>query len=212
MPKGPKFYAVRIAGKTSAVYNTWAECEKVVKGVSGAVFKGFPTREEAQRFLDGAAPLVSLKAAQDELRVFVDGSFIPPNPYAGWGFVVVRNDEEIFFQCGRTSQAALSRNIDGELEASLRAIAWLCEQGEPGVIVHDYEGIARWALGEWKATSQIAKYYVQKVQGKLDGIRFCKVAGHSGNRWNDRADALAKQGLQKNMDLSSNHSQQAVNK
>ena len=43
-----KFYAVQ-SGRVPGVYLTWEECKKQVDGFSGAVFKSFPTREEAER-------------------------------------------------------------------------------------------------------------------------------------------------------------------
>lgn len=45
-----KFYAVQ-RGRAPGIYLTWADCEQQVKGFSGAVYKSFPTKEEAQAFL-----------------------------------------------------------------------------------------------------------------------------------------------------------------
>lgn len=45
-----KFYAVAV-GVTPGVYETWAECEAQTKGFTGCRFKAFPTREEAERFI-----------------------------------------------------------------------------------------------------------------------------------------------------------------
>ena len=46
-----KFYAVK-KGKVPGVYKTWAECKAMVDGFSGAVYKSFPTMEEALAFAD----------------------------------------------------------------------------------------------------------------------------------------------------------------
>lgn len=43
------YYAVK-EGKMPGVYETWAECEKQVRGYSGAKFKKFSTYEEAFKF------------------------------------------------------------------------------------------------------------------------------------------------------------------
>lgn len=48
--KGPKWYAVR-SGRKPGVYATWSECEVQTKGFSGAVFKSFPTKIEAEQFV-----------------------------------------------------------------------------------------------------------------------------------------------------------------
>jgi ribonuclease HI len=47
---GQYYYAVNRGLKTG-IYETWAECEKNVKGQKNAVFKKFQTYEEAQHFL-----------------------------------------------------------------------------------------------------------------------------------------------------------------
>ena len=48
-----KFYAVA-AGRKPGIYLTWVDCERQVKGFSGARFKSFKTREEASLFVGGA--------------------------------------------------------------------------------------------------------------------------------------------------------------
>ncbi|MBQ0095417.1 MAG: ribonuclease H family protein [Bacteroidetes bacterium] len=45
---GPKFYVVWI-GLAPGVYDTWDECKQQVEGWKGAVYKGFETRQEAER-------------------------------------------------------------------------------------------------------------------------------------------------------------------
>lgn len=49
-PKPPAFYAVH-RGRTPGVYPTWPACQAQVKGASGAVFKKFATRAEAETFV-----------------------------------------------------------------------------------------------------------------------------------------------------------------
>ena len=45
-----KYYAVK-AGRTPGIYTDWAEAEAQVKGFSGAEFKAFHTRKEAEAWL-----------------------------------------------------------------------------------------------------------------------------------------------------------------
>jgi len=49
--KNSKFYVVW-RGLTPGIYSSWNECEKQVKGVDGARFKSFKTREEAENALE----------------------------------------------------------------------------------------------------------------------------------------------------------------
>jgi len=189
-----KFYAVK-GTVVPAILDSWPECQRRVHGVKGAVFKGFASRAEAQAWLEGGGTATEQVDA-DEVLIYVDGSFSPTaSRHAGWGFVVVKGDDEVHAESGATAEPALSRNVDGELEATIRAIEWCRSHGQKAVVCHDYEGVGRWALGEWKASSEVARRYRERIAGQLDGIRFCKVSAHTGHRWNDRADELAKRGI-----------------
>ncbi len=50
-----KYYVVW-SGTQPGVYASWEECEKQVKGVAGAKYKGFPTRAEADAAFAAPAP------------------------------------------------------------------------------------------------------------------------------------------------------------
>ena len=45
-----KFYAVKRRYRRG-IYTSWSECEEMVRGYSGAVYKSFKTRYEVERFL-----------------------------------------------------------------------------------------------------------------------------------------------------------------
>ena len=56
-----KIYAVRKGNKTGLFYS-WDECKKAVHGYSGAEYKGFLTKDEAEAFLNiGAAKIITNK-------------------------------------------------------------------------------------------------------------------------------------------------------
>lgn len=46
-----KYYAV-VKGKKPGIYRTWADCKAQTERFSGAVYKSFPTEEEAQAFME----------------------------------------------------------------------------------------------------------------------------------------------------------------
>jgi len=188
MPK-QKFYAIK-SPKESKIVMTWAECEKMTHGVKGVLFKSFGTRAEAEAWISGMEAPVP-----DGIRVFVDGSFSPDFPKSGWAFVVTENDVEIARGSGITAFDAESRNIDGEVMASFQAMRWLDSNDKTGTICHDYEGIARWAKGEWQAKSNIAKRYVAAAQPYLHRVSFEKVEAHTGVKWNELVDKLAKEAI-----------------
>ena len=188
MPK-QKFYAIKTPNESKIVM-TWAECEKLTHGVKGVLFKSFGSRAEAEAWISGMEAPVP-----DGLRVFVDGSFSPGFPKSGWAFVVTENDVEIARGSGITAFDAESRNIDGEVMASFQAMRWLDANDRIGTICHDYEGIARWAKGEWQAKSNIAKRYVAAAQPFLHRVSFEKVEAHTGVKWNELVDKLAKDAI-----------------
>ena len=105
--------------------------------------------------------------------------------------------KEIARGSGFTAFAAESRNIDGECMASYQAMRWLDHNDKYATICHDYEGIARWARGEWQAKSNIARQYVAAVKPLLFRVKFEKVAAHTGVKWNEIVDKLAKEAVEK---------------
>lgn len=169
---------------------SWEECQQLTHGVKGVLFRAFPSRAEAQNWIDGiSAPVPK------GLRIYVDGSFLEGYPKAGWGFIVVENDTEVAHGSGVTVFDAESRNIDGECMASYQAMKWLEANDKTAIICHDYEGVARWAKGEWKAKSSIAQKYVEACRPLVHRVSFEKVAAHTGVKWNEAVDKLAKDAI-----------------
>ncbi|HPW95277.1 MAG TPA: ribonuclease H family protein [Fibrobacteraceae bacterium] len=184
-----KYYAIKTPQFEKIVTN-WDECLVLIKGVKGVLYKSFKTLEEAENWLKGVS-----EEADSSLQIYVDGSFSPDFPYSGWGLVVVENNEEQFRLGGVTPEPAKSRNIDGELFAAIKALEWLKENQRVGTICHDYEGIARFAKGEWKAKSPVALEYMKKARPLLGENKFKKVDAHTGHQWNDLVDQIAKDAI-----------------
>ena len=65
-----KFYAVRV-GIKPGIYTSWGEIEPLVKGYTGAQFKSFKTREEAQAYLRGEKIIKKKKASGDLLEALL---------------------------------------------------------------------------------------------------------------------------------------------
>jgi ribonuclease HI len=72
------YYAVRV-GHQPGLYRSWEECEASVKGYSGAVFKGFATRSEAEAFLNlGRVDPVAVKPIPKPVKPAVESVPVPP--------------------------------------------------------------------------------------------------------------------------------------
>jgi len=128
-------------------------------------------------------------------EIYVDGSFI--NGATGYGAVILKNGIVIDELCGRVDASDVNgtRQVAGELFAVREALAW-CRSHSIGEvdIYYDYLGIEKWATGQWKTNQPLTKDYARFLSSCPVRIHWHKVDSHTGNRWNDRADALAKKG------------------
>ncbi len=90
------------------------------------------------------------------------------------------------------------RNVAGEIAGAQRAMEFAIENKAKRVIIYyDYEGIEKWCTGAWKARKEGTQLYVkayEKLKEKIE-IEFVKVAAHTGNKYNEEADILAKKAL-----------------
>ena len=94
-------------------------------------------------------------------------------------------------------------NLSCKLSSTENALHSLAEQyavdhNIPEItIYHDYEGIAKWCTGAWKATKPgtIAYQAFYREAMKKVKVHFVKVKGHSNDKYNDMADQLAKKAL-----------------
>ena len=197
-----KYYAVK-AGRTPGIYESWDDCKRQVMGFTSAVYKSFKTIAEAEAFMAAASNIREGDAAEDEniMKIYVDGSFDKRTGRFSYGLVIPPfGGREEYRDCKAFDDPALAemRNVAGEINGSMAAMRYCIENGITDVLIYyDYEGIAKWALHEWKANKEGTKAYAayyDSVKDRLN-VRFCKVRGHSGDKYNDIADALAKQAL-----------------
>lgn len=195
-----KYYAVR-AGRKTGIFQTWSECQAQTTGFKGAFFKSFPTLAEAEAYMRGENSLITEQNfdAQNGAVAYVDGSYHIGTKEFSCGAVLFLNGEELHFSKKfNDPNLAEMRNVAGEIKGSETILTYCIEHHVPSVtIYHDYEGVAKWATGEWKANKEGTKAYrdfCAKAAEKIS-FRFVKVKGHSGDRYNDLADRLAKDAL-----------------
>lgn len=202
-----KYYAVA-KGKTPGIYLTWNDCKAQVDGFSGAVYKGFATVQEAEEFVvkygGGAAYSVTKNNSSEistdtHLVAYVDGSYEHSMRQYAYGCVLVLAEDTVTLNgSGNEEDYVTMRNVAGEILGSEHAIRWAVEHGYSSItIYYDYEGIEKWANGIWKANkagTQRYKEFVAKQREKID-ISFSKVAAHTGVKYNEMADQLAKAAL-----------------
>jgi len=134
-------------------------------------------------------------SAKAEYHIYVDGSFL--NDIVGYGAVVVKQDNMIEEFSGSIINPAIQEmhQVGGEIEAVKKAIKWCQENSINEVcIFYDYENLKKWATGENKANKVATQEYAEFIKNCGINIQWNKVKSHSGDRWNNWADELAKKG------------------
>ena len=199
-----KYYAVK-KGLTPGIYTDWETCKAQVTSFPGAEYKGFSTLEEAEKYLDRESGAEQGLVVPPGCAIaYVDGSFRESTGKFSYGIVFFADDEngvlkEYHFSRSFSEPELLEmRNVSGEIMGAAQAMKTAAEMGlKELTIYHDYEGIAKWCQGLWKANRPWVKKYkafYDEISKDLK-INFIKVKGHSGDRYNETADELAKKAL-----------------
>ena len=148
-----KFYVVW-QGLNPGIYCSWEECLLQVKGVQGAKYKGFETREEAETAFSEGAPSYSPRLKKEEpskvlpadinCAVAVDASCMG-NPgkmeYQG----VWAADGGLIFRIGPFEDG--TNNI-GEFLAIVHALAWMEKYGVNYTIYSDSRNAMLWVANK----------------------------------------------------------------
>lgn len=201
-----KIYAVK-CGYNPGIYETWDECKKQVDGFSGASYKSFISKKDAEVFMGtilnndktvsepSGVPIIS----SSEAIAYVDGSYDDNTKSFSYGVVIFYDEiEEHFSASMKTPDLIGMRNVAGEIKAAEKAMQFCIDHNIKSVdIYHDYDGIAKWCSGEWKANTdgtKAYKNYYESIKLKIN-VNFIKVKGHSGDKYNELADQLAKSAL-----------------
>ncbi|WP_082760033.1 viroplasmin family protein [Abyssisolibacter fermentans] len=194
-----KVYAVR-KGRETGIFKTWAECQKSISGFSGAEYKSFTSIEEAKRFLDNGVKDIEYKTIEeldsDEMIAYVDGSYDKNEKWYSYGVITFFNgNRKDFSDKSNDLRLVDMRNVAGELEGAKKAMRYALEMNAKRLYLHyDYEGIEKWANLSWKANKEGTKEYqsfCNEISKDLEVI-FIKVKAHSGDKYNEEVDQLAK--------------------
>ena len=151
MAKGKKFYVVW-NGLTPGIYHSWDDCQAQIKGVKGAVYKSFDSKEEAERAY--ASPAYAYMKKKGETPSFTLDTLPPvveryalavdaacsgnPGPMEYRG-VYLGDGKEIF----HFGPVHGTNNI-GEFLAIVHALAMLGKQGLKMTIYSDSRTAISW--------------------------------------------------------------------
>ena len=216
-----KYYAVK-NGRVPGIYNTWEECQKQVNGYSKPVFKGFSSLSDARAFLGEDTVCISVctenadckytydeNAESDETDIietdkthavaYVDGSYDVKTASYSYGMVIFHDGQRLkFSKKYENDKYAEMRNVAGEIKGAEAAMQYCMDNDIRHLtIYYDYAGIEKWCTGVWQTTKEGTAAYAEfyKDASKTVDVKFVKVKGHSGDKYNDMADELAKGAL-----------------
>ncbi|MCI9446153.1 MAG: RNAse H family protein [Lachnospiraceae bacterium] len=194
-----KLYAVK-KGKQPGIYSSWEACKAAVDGYPGAEYRGFATEEEARAYLDGMGAGETEVFSGNQVVAYVDGSFDQKIGKYSFGCVMLTPDGGKVQKSGNGAnpESLALRNVAGEMLGAMFAVKWCVRNGYSAVeICYDYMGIEMWATGGWKAKNDLTQKYAafMKENGKEIRISYRKIAAHTGDRYNEEADRLAKTAL-----------------
>lgn len=125
-------------------------------------------------------------------EAFVDGSFIDGK--TGYGAVIFLGDKKIqeFSGCIKDTS---TRQFGGELFSVMQVIKWCKENNIQKIrINYDYLGIEYFVNNKWQPKNDLAKEYKQTILNSCITILWRKIDSHTGNKKNNIADKLAKDG------------------
>ena len=165
--------------------------------VAGLIIAGEVIRSLSEVSVQTVQPKTTPKV--EKITAYVDGSYNVATKEYSYGAVIFAGDKkECFSEKFNDPELATMRNVAGELEGSMKAMRYAVEAGAKELgIFYDYAGIEKWCTGAWKTNKDGTKAYkafYEQISQKVK-VNFHKVKGHSGDRYNDEADVLAKAAL-----------------
>lgn len=210
----PKLYAVA-AGRKPGIYTEWfgpGGAEAQIRGVAGARYKGFSTRDEAERWLKNpgspertAQPVPAdvpekPRDLEGHVLIYTDGASLGNPGPGGYGIVMINGDERLELSGG------FRRTTNNRMEL-MGCIVALSRLEEPAHVLlrtdsqYVVNGIMkgwakRWRKNGWMRTpndaaenSDLWKQLLELTERHT--VIFEWVRGHAGHDENERCDELA---------------------
>lgn len=188
-----KYYAVK-KGKLPGIYLSWAECQAQTKGYSGAIFKSFTTRVEAENFIDDSTSTSSTTSASstsspsenDEIKytVYTDGSYYDNS--AGGAAVVVETKSVFYAKVHKDEEQSNNR---GELLGIILAL----QNTTGNIVIHtDSQYSINILSNGYTAKKNFDMIEQIRTLMKNRVVHYQYVPAHTGVLYNEIADQYAK--------------------
>ena len=214
MAKAKKIYAV-FMGHTPGLYATWDEASAQVQGFKGAVYKSFSSREEAILWLRDcvlnakepvADQLIELirtvevpKEDPDQIIIHTDGGASPNPGKGGYGVVLTQGKYRKELSAGyelTTNNRMEIMGVIAALEALKQDSKVKLYTDSKYVVDAISKGWVRnwqrkgWRRSDGQRAENVDLWKRLLVLLEQHDVDFNWVKGHSGNKENERCDAL----------------------
>jgi ribonuclease HI len=213
-------YAIK-EGKVRGIFFSWDACKDQIDEYPNCAFKSFRFIKDAFSYLNykgftvtekipepqaddfeteilGANLQEKINDVTNESKAFayVDGSYNADTCTYGYGVLLVYNGNEYEFSgADNEPEMATMRNVSGEILGATRAITEAKALGiKELVIYYDYQGIAAWPDETWRRNKKYTIQYHDFVVNERKNMKidFVKVKAHSGVKYNEKVDKIAK--------------------
>ncbi|MBN1827821.1 MAG: ribonuclease HI [Deltaproteobacteria bacterium] len=215
MGKSRKFYAVA-RGRRPGIYSAWSGAdgaEEQIRGYAGSLYKGFPSIDEAKRWLqnpttgntqvkisDRTNEIIGSKTTDGRITVFTDGGCLGNPGPGGYGVVIIDACRRIELSQGyrlTTNNRMEMMACISALESLKRPADVLLYSDSRYVVNGVNQGWAcKWRANNWMRTQRQAAENADLWAILLDlcafhRVEFVWLRGHAGHRENERCDELA---------------------
>lgn len=174
-----KKYVV-IHGRVPGIYDAWTGengCEAQVLKFEGALYKTFPTTEEANQCGEAnhLLTLQKFKLEKGKAIAFVAGAFHSKKRKTAVAVSLVTDDGlDTVVKIIKLPLLYGKKNGEGELDAVVLALELATNKGIYDMLVcHNYIGTYAWATGFWSAESNGAGRYHSIMSGAMPSVHFC---------------------------------------
>lgn len=208
-----KIYAVK-SGRETGLFYSWADCEKQVKGYSGAVYKSFTSEIAAKAYLNGEE--LPEKEATEEtfvitypegfdhnrvIEVYTDGACSGNPGPGGWGVVLIYGEHYKELSGGvphtTNNQMELMAAIQGLKALSKPSSVLLTSDSKYLIDAMTQGWLLNWKFKtNWKTSKKEDVKNIDLWEAIYDLSQTHKIAwqwvkGHASNNYNNRCDELA---------------------
>lgn len=205
-----KYYAV-VSGREPGIYTDWSICNKMVSGYPGAIYKSFPTRAEAEKFVNISTHKPNVEVIHDAVpfidktKIYTDGSY--KNNKAGYGIIIIPPSGDKITVYGMVPELMKQSNNVAELYAIYIALSLSSSNNIIMYVDSMYamNTLTSWIHG-WKADGWVGVANVdliKSIYNKMSErqITFQHVHAHKGHKMNEEVDELAKKGRESRKEM-----------